>query len=144
TRTVIPSRTVSPTRTPTDTRTTTNTRTFTPSRTPTNTPTPPPTMVILGTYETPVQPPMTAIPLAAPIPRASGDDIVTVLLLGSDTITPGAAARTDVVILVSIDRTVGSVSMLHIPRDVIVYAPNYTMEKVNTIMNYGDQKYGKG
>jgi LCP family protein required for cell wall assembly len=76
----------------------------------------------------------------------SGDDVVTVLLLGSDTITPGAAARTDVIIVVSIDRTAGSVSMLHIPRDMLVYIPNSEkgMDKINTVVNYGNQRYGPG
>jgi LCP family protein required for cell wall assembly len=101
-------------------------------------------MVIMGTYETPSIPPITAIPPAAPTPVASGDDIVTVLLLGSDTITPGAVARTDVIILLAIDRTTNTVSMIHLPRDIVVYAPNYTMAKINTIMNYGNVTYGPG
>src|SRR5258708_7353300 len=132
------------TRTPSPTRTPTNTRTPSPTRTPSNTPTLPPTMAILGTYQTPVDTPVTPIPPHAATPVASGDDIVTILLLGSDTITPGVAARTDVVILVAIDRTANTVTMLHIPRHSFLYAPNYTMAKINTIMNYGDQKNGPG
>src|SRR5260221_828996 len=133
-----------PTKTPTSSRTLTITRTPTSSKTPTNTATLPPTMVILGTYQTPVQPPVTEIPPMAATPVASGDDIVTVLLLGSDTITPGAVARTDVIILLAINRTANTVTMLHLPRDLFVYAPNYTMAKINTIMNYGNVTYGPG
>src|SRR5260221_10064238 len=150
TKTPVSTKTQTSTKTPTNTKTATNTkvptntRTPTPTRTPTRTPSPIPTMVILGTYETPVETPVTAIPPAAPTPVASGDDIVTILLLGSDTITPGAAARTDVVILLAINRTANTVTMLHLPRDLFVYAPNYTMAKINTIMNYGNVTYGPG
>jgi LCP family protein required for cell wall assembly len=103
-------------------------------------------MVILGTYATPVNPLLTAIPPIAPTPVASGDDVVTVMLLGSDTITPGAAARTDVIILLSVDRTAQTVSMLHIPRDMLMYEPNSPdgMVKINTVMNDGNVRYGPG
>lgn len=144
TKNASPSRTPTDSRTPTNTKSPTNTKTPTITKTPTNTPTLPPTMVILGTYTTPVDTPVTPIPPAAATPVTSGDDIVNVLLLGSDTITPGAAARTDVIILLSIDRTTNTVNMLHLPRDLYVYAPNYTMAKINTIMNYGNTKYGDG
>jgi polyisoprenyl-teichoic acid--peptidoglycan teichoic acid transferase len=142
--TLAPTRTVPPTRTPTNTRTATNTRTPTLTRTPTNTPTVPPTMAILGTYETPVQTPVTAIPQIAPTPIPSGDDVVTVLLLGSDTVESGKAARTDVIIVLAVDRTAQTVTMLHIPRDLFVYVPNNTMAKINTVVNYGNEKYGPG
>ncbi len=137
-------RTPTLTRTPTRTRTPTNTRTPTPTRTPTVTPTPVPTMVILGTYTTPVVPPLTAITPAAPSPMPSGDDVVTVLLLGSDTVSHTSASRTDVIMLLSIDRTAQTVTMLHIPRDLYVYVPNYTMVKINTVVNYGNTTFGPG
>ncbi|MEP7290065.1 MAG: LCP family protein [Chloroflexota bacterium] len=144
--TLVPSRTLPPSKTPTNTRTPSNTPTPSPTRTPSRTPTLPPTMVILGTYETPIVTPITPIPPSAPTPVASGDDIVTVLLLGSDTITPDAVARTDVIIVLVIDRTANTVAMLHFPRDMIVYAPNGSpaMAKINTIMNTGNVKYGPG
>ncbi len=132
------------TRLPTSTRTPPATKTATETRTPTITPTPPPTMVILGTYETPAQPPVAPIPLPLATPKTSSDDVKVVLLLGSDTITPGAASRTDVIVLVAIDRTAGTVSLMQIPRDMFVYAPNSTMVKINTVMNSGEVKYGAG
>jgi polyisoprenyl-teichoic acid--peptidoglycan teichoic acid transferase len=150
TRTVPPTRTPTYTRTPTDTRTPTltrtptNTRTPTPTRTPTRTPTVPPTLVILGTYETPAQTPVTAIPMSMSSPIPSGDDVVNVLLLGSDTIEAGKAARTDVIILLAVNRTAQTVTMMHIPRDLFVYVPNYTMAKINTIVSYGNERYGPG
>lgn len=139
-----PGATDTPARTLTPSRTPTITKTPTPTRTPTRTKTPLPTMVILGTYETPVAPPVIPIPLSMPAPDFKGNDVVTIMLLGSDTITKGAVSRTDVIILLSINRTAGTVSMIHIPRDLFVYAPNYTIVKINTIMNYGNQRYGAG
>ncbi len=130
--------------TATSSRTPIPSRTLLPTHTATNTATPPPTMVILGTYETPVQSPVAPIPPPLPTPKPSGDDIVTILLLGSDTITHSSASRTDVIILLSIDRTAGTATLLHVPRDLFVYVPNYTMTKINTVVNYGNLKYGDG
>ncbi|MCC6973231.1 MAG: LCP family protein [Anaerolineae bacterium] len=138
TPTLTPSDTLTPSRTPTPTET------FTPTRTPTPTNTPEPTLVIMGTYETPVLTPVTAIPYPMATPVPSGDDVLTILLLGSDTITEGAVARTDVIIAVSVNRTRGTVSMLHFPRDLFVYAPNDTMRKINTIVNEGNKRFGEG
>jgi LCP family protein required for cell wall assembly len=138
TLTLTPSRTLRPSRTPTLTLTPTSTRTPRPTNTPE------PTLVIMGTYQTPVNTPVTAIPPSAPTPIRSGGDVMTILLLGSDTITAGAIARTDVIILLSIDRTAQSVSMLHIPRDLFVYVPNHTMTKINTIVAFGNKTYGDG
>ncbi len=120
------------------------TKSETPTRPPTVTRTPPPTSVILGTYETPVVSPVAPIPPPLPPPKATGDDVVVVMLLGSDTITSGTASRTDVIILASVNRTAGTVALVHIPRDLYVYVPNYTMVKINTVMNYGNTKYGEG
>ncbi|MHB8625007.1 MAG: LCP family protein [Aggregatilineales bacterium] len=106
--------------------------------------TPWPTMPIIGTYTTPIKTPPIPIPPAMPTPKPSGDDIVVVMLLGSDTITPGAASRTDVIVLVAIDRTVGSVTMMQLPRDLYVYIPNHSMDKINTIMNTGNVDGGTG
>ena len=97
-----------------------------------------PTMPIIGTYVTPSTPPPIAIPAALPTPNPSGDDVVTILLLGSDTVTANNASRTDVMVLVAIDRTVGSVTMMQLPRDLFVYVPNQTMVKLNTVMNTGN------
>jgi LCP family protein required for cell wall assembly len=106
--------------------------------------TPWPTMPIIGTYVTPAKTPPIPIPPPMPTPKSSGDDVVVVMLLGSDTITAGAASRTDVIVLVAIDRTVGSVTMLQIPRDLYVYIPNHSMDKINTVMNTGNVDGGTG
>ncbi len=125
--------------TPTDTRTPTLTRTPRPSKTPTNTPTPQPSMVILGTYSTPVNTPVTPIPPPAPTPVSSGDDVVTVMLLGSDNLTPGIVSGTDTDILLSIDRTTGTASMISLSYDIFVYAPNHTMLKLDEVWVTGEK-----
>jgi LCP family protein required for cell wall assembly len=81
-------------------------------------------------------------PANTPVP--SGDDVLTILLLGSDTITRDAIARTDVIIVVAINRTANTVTMLHMPRDLWVHMPNIGMAKINTVMNTGEVTYGEG
>jgi len=128
-----PTNTLRPTHTPPATRT------VSPTRTPTVTATLVPTMVIMGTYQTPVASPMTPIPPPAPVPAASADDIVTIMLLGSDNLTPGVVSNTDSLILVAVDRTASTVSMMHLARDTFVYAPGHTMMKLNQVMITGDK-----
>jgi LCP family protein required for cell wall assembly len=107
---------------------------------PTNTP-----RAATATPKAPVLPTAsTDVPPAADTPTASGDDIATVLLLGSDTIEHDKPSRTDVIIVAAIDRTSGSVTMLHIPRDMWVYVPGFSSMKINTVMNFGDVKQGVG
>lgn len=100
-----------------------------------------PTLVILGTYATPLKPPPTAIPPAAPTPIVT-DDVVTVLLLGSDTAQRRLISRTDVIIVAVINRTHGTVSLMYLPRDLYVYVPNDTMHKLNTVAALGVKRYG--
>jgi len=120
-----------------------NTTTPTPGGKVTRTPTAVPTMAILGTYQTPVFTPFTAIPPAMSTPIPSGDDLLTILLIGSDNSRLEEVSNTDTLILVSIDRTTGTASMMHLARDILVYAPNHTMMKLNTVMFEGN-KAGPG
>ena len=74
-------------------------------------------------------------------------DIVNFLLLGSDT-SGGGVGRTDVIILVSVNKKAQSVAMWHLPRDLFVYVPNHTMDKLNLAYalgvssNYPGGEYG--
>jgi LCP family protein required for cell wall assembly len=142
-----PTNTARPSSTPTLTLVPTSTLTPTPDGPPTSTytpsPTPEPTLVIMGTYATPVEPLTTAIPPRLEPPPDNGDDIVTVLLLGSDSSERRLISLTDVIVVLAINRTRGTVSMLHFPRDLYVYAPNDTMRKLNTVGNRGVQMYGR-
>jgi LCP family protein required for cell wall assembly len=142
TNTLRPSVTPTPTDTPSPTATPTATATFTPSLTPTPTATytpsiePTPTYVIEGTYAVPIETPIVEIPPRVPL-MDTDEDVVNFLLLGSDT-SGGGVGRTDVIIVVSVNKRVGSVAMWHIPRDLIVYVPNHTMDRINLVYAWGE------
>jgi LCP family protein required for cell wall assembly len=142
TNTLRPSMTPLPTETPLPTATPTATATFTPSLTPTPTATytpsiePTPTYVIEGTYAVPIETPIVEIPPRVPL-MDTDEDVVNFLLLGSDT-SGGGVGRTDVIIVVSVNKRVGSVAMWHLPRDLIVYVPNHTMDRINLVYAWGE------
>lgn len=104
--------------------------------TPTHTVTPTPSYVIEGTYAVPLQTPIVPIPERAPW-LDSDPDVTNFLLLGSDT-SGGGVGRTDVIILVSVNRREGTVAMWHVPRDLFVYIPNHTMERINLAYALGE------
>jgi LCP family protein required for cell wall assembly len=125
--------------TPSDTPTGTLPPTQPPTSTPTALPTPrpPATLPIEGTYPTPKEPAPTAIPPPAdPIPVPEG--VVNIMLLGSDKRPNDSGYRTDTIIIVSINREEGTVSLLSIPRDMYVYIPGWTMNRINTADSYGN------
>lgn len=66
----------------------------------------------------------TAVPTRVPtVPRPY--DLLNVLLLGGDdTLTGDSTIRTDTMIVVSINRETGTVSMLSLPRDMYVWIPS--------------------
>jgi LCP family protein required for cell wall assembly len=127
----------------------------TPSRTPTRTPTPsktplptasptsrpqfaPPLAEVspgsLGISEVP--PATTAIPTAVPtfeVPLGT----TNVLLLGSDIDLDEGIGRTDSMIIVSINRDGPTASMVSLPRDLYVYIPGWTMNRLNTALSRG-------
>ena len=67
------------------------------------------------------------------------DEPFTVLLLGSDARAddPDAGARTDTIILVRVDPTVNTVSMVSIPRDTRIELEGHGYEKFNAAYTYG-------
>lgn len=67
----------------------------------------------------------------------SGNDRLTILLLGVDKSVTGAS-RTDTIILVNIDPKGKSASMLSIPRDLKVVIPGYGVDKINAAFALGD------
>ncbi len=62
---------------------------------------------------------------------------MNILLLGSDTRGDGQVARSDTLILVTINPETKQVSMLSIPRDLLVTIPNYGQDKINAAYAYG-------
>ncbi len=102
------------------------------------TPRPLPTVLFLGDPN-PDQVDVTAIPARVePVPR-QGYDLMNILLLGTDEeITGDNFRRTDTMIIVSINRTTGSVAMLSLPRDLFVYIPAWGMQRLNLAFARGE------
>lgn len=137
------------TSTPLPTATETPLPTLTPSITPTVTPTEPaflPTPTLL--YPPDLEPqsaPPTAIPTAMPRFRSTDENgnpyrVLNILLLGHDgDVIPGDPTfNTDTMIIVSVNRDTGTVSMLSLPRDLFVYIPNWGMARLNRAYGYGE------
>ncbi len=80
--------------------------------------------------------PIRQTPTPAPTLDPSDYDIINIALLGSDT-RGGGSFRTDTIVIVSINRTEGTVSMLSIPRDLYVYIPGSGMQRINTAFYRG-------
>lgn len=102
------------------------------------TPRPLPTVLFLGDPD-PNQVDVTAIPpRVEPIDR-QGYDLMNILLLGTDEeLTNDGFRRTDTMIVVSINRSTGSVSMLSLPRDLFVYIPAWGMQRLNLAWARGE------
>ncbi len=84
-----------------------------------------------------------SVPLEVPVPEAMPQlrldtDVVNILLLGRDTDRSDATYRTDVMIVASINKGANAVTLLTIPRDLFVYIPGWTMNRINTAAAHGD------
>lgn len=85
-------------------------------------------------YLTPEQTPVTAVP--TPVDRVELEDgVKNILLIGAD--TSGNEYRSDTMIVVSINRTANTVTMLSIPRDLFVFIPMSlkVVGRINTVIN---------
>ena len=135
----VPTRTPSPAPSLTATLTPTHTPTLTPS--PSRTPqVPVPTLLPTQTITVTVKPSVTPTPASSPTPVptvAFGDDVVNILLIGLDSTSNLNGQNTDVLIVVSINKTTRQVSMLSIPRDLWVYIPSYGWNRINTAHRRG-------
>ncbi len=82
-------------------------------------------------------------PISTTIPLPVGmipqpKDQINILLLGSD-IRPNATDfRTDTITMLTINKKTGALNMTSFPRDLYVYIPGWTMERINTAMAHGD------
>ncbi len=134
-----------PTETATATITATNAETVVPSQptatiqlqagTPNALPTP-----LLPDNADPNEVAVTAIPTKVPLVDRNGNDLVNIMLLGVDSeLTGDNVDRTDTMIVVSINRTTNTVSMLSFPRDLFVYIPGWTMQRLNLAFTHGEQ-----
>ncbi len=64
-------------------------------------------------------------------------DQVNILLLGSDLLPNGAGFRTDVIILVTVNKADKTVSVTSFPRDLYLYIPGWTDQRINTAYPHG-------
>ncbi len=98
---------------------------------------PTPTYPFHGTYTPPAQTPVFPVPPPVEMLPVDNDALVNVLVLGSDSYDL-YLRRTDVIILVSINKDAGTVAMWHVPRALFVYIPNHTMDLLNTAFTRGE------
>ena len=107
--------------------------TSTPLPTATATATPPATPTSAnpwGYFAGPIEPSAIDIPREMPvIPFA--DDVVNFVLLGSDQRPFTGGHRTDTMMVVSVDPSAGTVTLLSIPRDLYVYIPGWRVDRIN-------------
>jgi LCP family protein required for cell wall assembly len=68
---------------------------------------------------------------------AHPDGQVNILLLGSDQRPNDGGFRTDTIQLLTINPQEGTVKMTAFPRDLYVYVPGYTVQRINTAMGWG-------
>ena len=114
---------------------------------PTNTPIPPTSEVIWATpsfygdtWEDYPEPSIYPISTTIPFPvgmLAQPKDQINILLLGSDIRPNTTNFRTDTIILLTINKDLGSVNLTSFPRDLYVYIPGWTMQRINTAMGHG-------
>lgn len=65
-----------------------------------------------------------------------GEGVAKILLLGSDW-RPSSGFRTDVIMVVSINRRTGATSVVSFPRDLYVTLPGYRQERINVAQALG-------
>ncbi len=136
-----PTATATPTDTPTPSATPTPTATPTDTPTPTNTPTAVPARGVYPATATPALPEdleMEAIPTPAPLVSVP-TGVINIALLGSDKRPNESGWRTDVVIVVSVNPNIPTVTMWSIPRDTWLYIPNWTYNRINLADTHGEQ-----
>ncbi|TAK12467.1 MAG: LytR family transcriptional regulator [Anaerolineae bacterium] len=100
----------------------------TPTVTSTPTPWPPPFFGTPGPTE------VTPIPGALPV--FSSPESITFLLIGSDRRT--GTTRTDTLILANYQPEFRLVTLLSVPRDLYVYIPGWTMQRINAAYQHGE------
>ena len=114
---------------------------------PTGTPLPSPTAIPTATATATSVHPWGAFPgptrmSAVEIPRQVeripfADDVVNVVIMGSDERPDRPGHRTDVLMIVSMNPGARTVTLLSIPRDLYVYIPGWKMDRVNVADAFG-------
>ncbi len=99
------------------------------------TPTPVPTAAWGGFPGPSVQPNVPIPPPADAIEQPEGQ--INIVLFGSDQRPDSGGFRTDTIVLVTLNKELGLVSLVSFPRDLYVYVPGWTMQRINTAHPHG-------
>lgn len=113
----------------------------TPTPTETVTPTPGPTATPVDPWEN-FPPPSSpsAIEIPRPMPLIEQpDSVVNIVIIGSDARPNEGIARSDTLMVASLDKANGTVTLLSIPRDLYVYIPGWRVDRINTADVHGGQ-----
>jgi len=78
------------------------------------------------------------IPEAMPMMDEGNHDIINILLIGVANENISRAGLADSIMIVSVNRDLGLVSVLSLPRDLWVYIDGHGMDKLNTAHFYGE------
>jgi len=89
-----------------------------------------------GNYPPPSIYPSTAVPPPMQIFNLPKNQI-SILLMGSDQRPYDPSYRTDILILAVINFDKNTINLLSIPRDLFVYVPGFTMQRINTTQLFG-------
>lgn len=89
-----------------------------------------------ATLVTPIPTPVNAVELPT--------DVINILLIGTDYRAGDNTLRTDTLIVASVNKKNGTVSLLSIPRDLFVYIPTFGMGRINQAFNAGKDYPGGG
>ena len=89
-----------------------------------------------GNFPGPSVPPSIGIPApVSQVPQPEGQ--VNILLLGSDQREGTGGFRTDTILLLTLNPNDGSANLTSFPRDLYVYIPGWTMQRINTAQAHG-------
>jgi LCP family protein required for cell wall assembly len=117
------------------------TSTVTPTPAPTSTPTPV-GLVVPEPFPIPGPKafvPSTTLPIPSPVqPVPVAADAINIVVLGSDQRPDWSEWHTDVVQVVSVQRSTGAVSVISVPRDLYLYIPGFWMSRINFADFYGE------
>ena len=83
-----------------------------------------------GYYAAPIEPSAIDIPREMPIVPFA-DNVVNFVLLGSDQRPFTGGHRTDTMMVVSLDPTRGTATLLSMPRDLYVFIPGWRVDRIN-------------
>src|SRR4030067_1245393 len=115
--------------------------TATPTATETITPTPGPTPTSVAPWENFPGPTLpSAIEIPRPMPLIEQpDSVVNVVVIGNDARPNEGIARSDTLMIASLDKDKGTVTLVSIPRDLYVYIPGWKVDRINTADVHGRQ-----